>query len=209
MTIITTHTYLVTIVVLVLSVLIGARAVDHEEKYDYIDSNFIAPDVDLLQAQITVRDDNLLSNSAILAQLKTECAIVDNETVNQMFTSNQPVTGAANAIASAAIYEKKAAQLRAREQALQQREDNLSENVAQMRAAIDETCLLQNEYDRLNRSRVQGDIDDETYELESDRIEREFKVIRTQGTTNLTPNQRDTFVDLRQGTKTLQLESDA
>lgn len=114
-----------------------------------------------------------------------------------MLASNQPVTGAANAIASAAIYEEKAAQLRAREQALQQREDNLNESVAQMRAAIDETRLLQNEYDQLNRSRAQGDIDDETYELESDRIEREFKVIRTQGATNLTPNQRDTFVDLR------------
>lgn len=70
-----------------------------------------------------------------------------------------------------------------------------------MRAAIDETRLLQNEYDRLNRSRAQGDIDDETYELESDRIEREFKVFRTQGATNLTLNQRDTFVDLRQRTR--------
>lgn len=114
-----------------------------------------------------------------------------------MLASNQPGTGAANAIASAAIYEEKAAQLRAREQALQQREDNLNESIAQMRAAIDETRLFQNEYDRLNRSRAQGDIDDETYELESDRIEREFKVIQTQGATNLTPNQRDTSVDLR------------
>ena len=51
-------------------------------------------------------------------------------------------TGAANAIASAAIYEAKAAQLRARELALRQREDNLNASVAQMRAAIDETCLL-------------------------------------------------------------------
>ena len=121
MTIITTHTYRVIIVVLVLSTQIGAGAVALEEKYDYIDSNFIAPDADLSQAQITVRDDNILSNSVILARLKTECAILDNETVNQMFASNQPVTGAANTIASAATYEEKAAQLRAREQALQQR----------------------------------------------------------------------------------------
>jgi predicted RND superfamily exporter protein len=133
---ITSHTRIAIAVMLVLTVALGAGAGQvsesssldqfqtdspEGEKLDYIESNFTTGQENVTRAQIIVRAEdggNVLSRDALLDVLRFEREIANDPRVEDTLAGNNSITGVANAVATTAIRQSEARELRERSGAL-------------------------------------------------------------------------------------------
>jgi predicted RND superfamily exporter protein len=196
---ITSHTKVAIAVMVVLTVAVGAGAPQVEQTssleafqtdspeadaLDYLDRNFTTDGENTTTVQVIVRDENALSKEALLANLRFQQALRDNETVNGTLASEDPTVGIANTVAIASLTAERAAAferlnatvraeraaLSANRTALQRRSDELNTTVDALRAAMAE----------LNRS-------------ESAPVRPAFDRVDANSTVNLTEPQFETF----------------
>ncbi|UPV99742.1 MMPL family transporter [Halorussus gelatinilyticus] len=210
---------------LVLTVLVGAGAPMVEqsssldqfqsdstaaEKLDYINSNFSSGDQNQTTVQLIVRDENgnVLSKDALIETLRLQQALRNNATVNRTLANETPTAGVANIVATVAIRQEQASELRKQGAQLQQRKESLNESRAQLQqrsrqlnrtaarlsASLNRTRELQARYDRLNASIRQGEVNNSTYRQRSQQIETRLQQVRTGATANLSANRSATYV---------------
>ncbi|MFC4450145.1 MMPL family transporter [Halorussus aquaticus] len=224
-------------VLLVLTVLVGAGAPMVEQsssldqfqsdstaaqKLSYIDANFTSGQENTTTVQLIVRDGNVLSKDALVETLRLQQALRNNETINRTLVNGTPTSGVANVVATVAIREEQASQLRKSAAELQQRRQSLNESRAEIRQrsqslnrtaarlsdALNRTRELQARYDRLNASYQRGEVNDSAYRQRSSRIETRLRQVRTSATANLSANQSATFTQAFEQTRGLQLQLD-
>jgi predicted RND superfamily exporter protein len=136
-------------IMLVLTVVVGAGAgmveqsssldqfqseTTESQKLDYINENFQTEGQNTTSAQLILRGEDVLSKDALLAQLRTEQAFLQDETINPTLAEEQPVYGVANVIAVGAIQQEQAQKVQATAAEVQQ----LNATVQQEQAALAE-----------------------------------------------------------------------
>ncbi|WP_435178317.1 MMPL family transporter [Halorussus sp. AFM4] len=236
---VTEHSRKVIVALLVLTVLVGAGAPMVEQsssldqfqsdstaaqKLDYIESNFETGQQNATTVQLIVRDrnGNVLSKDALIRTLELQRALRANETINRSLANDTPTAGVANIVATVAIRQEQAAQLRQSAAELQQRRQSLNESRAELQRrsrelnltaarlsdALNQTRELQARYDRLNASYRQGQVNDSTYQQRSRQIETELRQVRVAATANLSANQSATFVRAFERVRDLQIRLD-
>jgi hydrophobe/amphiphile efflux-3 (HAE3) family protein len=99
------------------------------EKLEYIEQNFSA-DENTTTVQVVIRDGNVLDRETLQETLAFQADLQANRTVNATLVDDQPITSVANAVATAAITEKRAAELEARS-------ERLNATVAELETALD------------------------------------------------------------------------
>jgi predicted RND superfamily exporter protein len=160
--IVTDHSSLAIVVMVLLTAALGAGAplvgesssLDQfqsestaSQKLDYIESNFSRGDVNTTSAQVIVRDDNVLDRESLLAILQYQQAIRDRATINESLTGDRPTVSIANVVATAAIRQEQARELRSTGREF----EALNASVRQERAAIQqEGTALKRRADALN-----------------------------------------------------------
>ncbi|WP_436927228.1 MMPL family transporter [Halosimplex amylolyticum] len=173
------------------------------EKLDYVDANF-GTDSNTTSVQVIVRGDDVLTREALLEQLRFERSLLEDRSVNETLSDDQPPAGVANVVATAAIREDQAANLTERGRALRAEQRRLNETGARLSDALNRTRGLQQEYVELNRSHARGEVDDATYRQRSTAIERNLTATRERATAELSANQTATFAELTSQARTLQ-----
>jgi len=148
-TAITEHSRAAIAVMLVLTVVAGAGAgmVDQSssldqfqgdttesQKLDYINENFQTGNQNTTSTQLILRGENVLSKDALLDQLRTEQAFLQNDTINSTLFEERPAYGVANVVAIGAIQQEQAQKVRATAAELQE----LNATVQEERAALTE-----------------------------------------------------------------------
>jgi len=169
---VTTHTKVAIALMVVLTVAVGAGAPQVEQSssldqfqtdsevadtLDYVNENFTVRAENTTTAQVILQGGNVLSKESLLASLRFQQALRENETVNETLASGTPSVGIANAIAirslvedevadvrrlgtqvqelNATIQQEKAA-LEANRTALGERSDDLNETVGVLNATM-------------------------------------------------------------------------
>jgi len=217
------HRRLVVVGLLVLIAAVGAGAAQVEEsssfsqfetdsteaeKLDYIESNF-GTSSNTTTAQVIVRDENVLSRSALLDQLRFQRTLTENETVNSTLSTEQRPAGIATVVATAAIREEQAANLSRRGSELRTEQARLDRTGAALSDALNRTRRLEHRYTELNRSAARGEIDDATYRERAAAIDRNLTATRERATANLSAESAATFDDLFAQTRDLQSRLDS
>ncbi|MFC6728749.1 MMPL family transporter, partial [Natronoarchaeum mannanilyticum] len=157
---------------------------DNEEvdAQSYIDENFVPPgEENITQVQVIVRNEsgNVLSKDSLLSSLRYQRSLLDNESVNATLDQDQPATGVSNLIAITAVSQERAAELEAR--------------TAPLSDALNTTVGLQRQYDQLNASYQQGEINQSTYQAQSAEIERSMAATRADATAELSAEKSARF----------------
>ncbi|NEU57050.1 MMPL family transporter [Halorussus sp. MSC15.2] len=192
------------------------------QKLDYIDANFTSGRENTTTVQLIVKDGNVLSKDALVETLRLQQALRNNETINRTLANDTPTSGVANVVATVAIRQEQASQLRKSAAELQQRRQSLNESRAEIRQrsqslnqtaarlsdALNRTRELQAQYDRLNASYKQGEVNDSAYRQRSGQIETRLRQVLTSATANLSANQSATFTQAFEQTRGLQLQLD-
>ena len=152
-------------VMLVVTVLVGAGAAQVEQTssldqfqsdtpeaadLDYIDQHFSTGAENTTTAQIIVRGENVLSNETLIETLEYQQTLRDNETINQTLAAERPTTGVANAIATAAIQQERAAELQATLAEFRQLNATVQEQRSQLQA---QRATLQENQTEFNQTR--------------------------------------------------------
>lgn len=164
------------------------------EKQAYIDDHFEVDD-NTTSTQIFVQDDNVLDRESFLSTLELQQEFRENQTINESL-ANDSFNDLASIVATTAIRQEEAAEIRARQEALEAEQTALNRTAENLTTLLAETQQLQAEYDQLNASYEQNEIDDETYAAESDRIDGEFDAILNRAQAELTADQYAAFVQL-------------
>jgi predicted RND superfamily exporter protein len=91
---------------------------DEADALDYADANFSAGPENTTTAQVIVEDDNVLDSETLVAMLEYQERLHDNGTISATLVENDSTRSVANVIATAAIREDRAEELRERQQEL-------------------------------------------------------------------------------------------
>jgi len=158
----TAHTKIAILVMVVLTVAIGAglpqveqtssldefqTESDVSEKLDYIGQNFTADDENTTRMQVILREGNVLSKENLLASLRFQQALRNDAAVNDTLASDQPTVGIANAIAVRSLVGEEVADVRR----LGARIQRLNATIQAERRALEENrSALQDRRDDLN-----------------------------------------------------------
>jgi predicted RND superfamily exporter protein len=211
-------------VLLVLTVLVGAGAPMIEQsssleqfqsdstaaqKLDYVESNFESGRENTTTVQLVVRGDNVLSKDALIESLRVQRELRANETVDRTLANGTPTVGVANVVATAAIQQERRTELRHQSAELQREQARVNATARNLTDLLDRTREVQREYDRLNRSREQGEINNSTYERRASELERQLEGVRSNATALLTDEQAARFDRLLTRTRSLQGDLDA
>jgi hydrophobe/amphiphile efflux-3 (HAE3) family protein len=105
---------------------------DEAEALEYADENFGGGTANTTRAQVIVEDDNVLDRESLLSILEYEQTLRENETVNQTLVENESTQSVANLVATTAIREQQAAELRSRERGLAEIERTLADGLASL-----------------------------------------------------------------------------
>ncbi|WP_276301132.1 MMPL family transporter [Halorussus lipolyticus] len=212
-------------VLLVLTVLVGAGAPmvgqsssleqfqsdsTAAEKLDFIESNFASGDQNRTSVQLIVRDEdgNVLSKGALIETLELQQSLRNNRTINQTLANNTPTSGVANIVATVAIRQEQATELREEGAALRQKRAKLNATAGQLSDALNRTREIQRQYDQLNRSRQRGQINDSAYRQQASQLDSQLRQIRSGVDQSLTDTQAARFTRLMSQTRTLQGQLD-
>lgn len=174
------------------------------DKQAYIDEHFVTDD-NTTTVQIIVRDGDVLDRQSFISTLELQQTFRENEQVNGTLV-DEPFGDLASVVATTAIRQEEAAELQARQEALEADRTELNRTAENLTGLLTETRQLQGEYDRLNSSFQRGEIDEETYAAESSRIERELDTVLERADEELTDDQYEAFVGLFDRTRELQQE---
>jgi predicted RND superfamily exporter protein len=221
---VTEHSRAVVAVLLVLTVLVGSGAPMIEqsssleqfqsdstaaEKLDYVEQNFVSSDDDTTTVQLVIRGDNVLSKEALIESLEIQQALRENGTVERTLANETPTAGVANVVATTAIRQQQATELRQQGAELQREQARLNATTRNLTVLLNRTSEVQQEYDRLNRSYEQGEVNDSTYERRAGELETQLAEIRSRGDALLTDQQDARFERLVGQTRQLQGQLDA
>jgi len=157
---------------------------DNEEvaAQSYIDENFVPPgEENITQVQVIVRNEsgNVLSKESLLSSLRYQRSLLDNESVNATLDQDQPATGVSNLVAITAISQERAAELETR--------------TAGLSDALNRTVGLQRQYDQLNATYQQGEINQSTYQSQAAEIEQSMAATRADATADLSAEKSARF----------------
>ncbi|WP_254766016.1 MMPL family transporter [Salinilacihabitans rarus] len=94
---------------------------------DYADENFSSETANTTSAQVLVRDDDVLDKGTLVSMLEYERALRTNETVDGTLVENDSIRSVANLVATAAIRDERAGELRTRERELASTEAALAD----------------------------------------------------------------------------------
>jgi predicted RND superfamily exporter protein len=145
---ITDYSKLAIVVMLVLTMVIGAGAsqvsqtssldqfqsdTPEADDLDYIDEHFSTGSDNTTTAQVIVRGENVLSKPALLETLRYQQRLRNKPVIAETLTENRPIVGVANVIATAAIKQERGQALQQTVQEFQQ----LNETVQRRRAALE------------------------------------------------------------------------
>jgi predicted RND superfamily exporter protein len=217
------HRRLVMVVLLLAVAVVGAGAAQVEQsssfsqfetdsteaaKLDYVESNF-GTTSNTTTAQVVVRDENVLSRSSLLDQLRFQRALAENRTVNRTLSDERRPVGIATVVATAAIREDQAENLTARAQSLRAEQARLNRTGRELSDALNRTRQLQHRYTELNRSLARDEIDRATYRERAAAVERNLSATRTTSTANLSANGTERFEELFTRARTLQSRLDS
>jgi len=123
------------------------------DKLEYIEANFTA-DGDTTVAQVVVQGENVLSEASLLATLRYQERLRDTEVVNRTLVAEDPVSGVANAVATAAYQNDRARELQQRAAGLERDGQQLNESFAALqrdRQQLNESfAALQRDRQQLN-----------------------------------------------------------
>ena len=177
------------------------------ERLDYAEANF-GDEGDTTTAQLLVRDENTLSKGSLIATLELQRDLREDETVKPTLAEDDPFTDLSTVVATTAIREERAAELdlEAREKRLEEDRAELEATAGTLVDLLDETRELQTEYDELNAAYEAGEIDDEEYEAEAERIENDLEEVDQRAATILTEEQYAAFEPVLADTRELQSE---
>jgi hypothetical protein len=116
--VVTEHSRLVIAAFLVATLVVGSAAADvdsglsianfqsdttEEQKLEYVQTNFTTEGENTTAIQVVVRGENVLSRESLLASLRYQQSLRDNETVNQTLAADRAPVGIENLVATAAI----------------------------------------------------------------------------------------------------------
>jgi len=220
---VTEHSRAVIAVLLVATVLVGTGAPMVEqsssldqfqsdstaaEKLEYIDANFSSGQQNTTTVQLIVRGDDVLSKDALTESIELQRALRANRTVNRTLANGTRTTGVANVIATVAIQQERTAEIRRESAAIQRERARLNATVENLSALLDETREVQREYDRLNRSRAQGEVNNSTYRQRASGLEDRFASIDERADETLTDAQSARFDRQVAQVRTLQAQFD-
>jgi myosin heavy subunit len=177
-------------------------------KLDYVESNF-GTTSNTTTAQVVVRDENVLSRSSLLDQLRFQRALAENRTVGRTLSDERRPVGIATVVATAAIREDQAENLSTRGRSLRAEQARLNRTARELSDALNRTRRLQHRYTELNRSFARDEIDRATYRERSAAVERNLSATRTTATANLSANETERFEELFTRTRTLQSRLDS
>jgi predicted RND superfamily exporter protein len=214
---VTGHTKIAIALMVVLTVAVGAGAPQVEQtssldefqtdspeadSLDYIDRNFTVDGENTTTVQVILRGENVLSNQSLLANLRFQQALRDDERVNETLASEDPPVGIANAVAITSLTAERAAAFERLNATVQQERAAFEANrtaIQQRRDALNATVdALRTEMAALNRS-------------ESAPVRPAFDRVDANSTVNLTDSEFVTFdtavSQLRNATNQSQVES--
>jgi len=220
---VTEHSRAVVAVLLVATVLVGTGAPMVEqsssldqfqsdstaaEKLEYIDANFSSGQQNTTTVQIIVRGDDVLSKDALTESLELQRALRANRTVNRTLANGTQTTGVANVVATVAIQRERSAEIRREGAEISRERARLNATVGTLADLLNETRELQREYDRLNRSRAQGEVNNSTYRQRAGRLEERLASVGERADGTLTDAQSARFDRQVAQVRTLQAQLD-
>ena len=221
---ITEHSRVVVAVLLVATVLVGTGAPMVEqsssleqfqsnstaaEKLDYAERNFASGRENTTSVQVILRGDDVLSKDGLVESLRIQQRLRANRTVNRTLANETPTTGVANVVATAAIRQEQAGELRQLAGQLERQQARLNATERNVTRLVNRTRDIQREYDRLNRSRERGEINNSTYQRRADELETQLDGIDQRSDRLLTDQQAARFDRLVGETRSLQAQFDA
>jgi predicted RND superfamily exporter protein len=193
------HTRVAIAVMLLLTVVAGAGAPMVEQqssldqfqteseaadKLDYVEANFSSGDDDTTTAQVIVRGDDVLSKESMLAVLRYQQRMRDDPDINRSLAAEGGIVGVPNLVATAAIRQEEAREVRALGTELERRQSELE---ADQRA-------LQNRSDDLNATA--GDLEAALTRLRRNpdaEVRPAFEAVRANSSADLNETDYQTF----------------
>lgn len=221
--VVTKHSRATIAILLVLTVLVGAGAPmveqsssldqfqsdsDAAQKLDYINENFSSGQENRTTVQVIVRDDNVLSKGTLVESLQLQQKFRRNETISRTLANDTPTTGVPNFVAIAAIKQEQGAELQKQAGALQQKQARLNATTKNLSSLLNQTRGIQRQYDQLNRSRAQGQVNNSTYRQRAGELDSQLQQVRSSADQLLTSEQDARFEPLVGQTRTLQGQLD-
>ncbi|WP_049921279.1 MMPL family transporter [Halopiger djelfimassiliensis] len=168
--VVTSRSRLVLVALLVTTALIGAGMpmVDDDSSLEQfetdspeaqamaeIDEQFVVADEEnTTSVQLIDRGDgeNVLTRESLIESLEFQRTLRENESINGTLVDEEPIIGVENLVAITAITDERVAQLEARGEELERREQRLNATRDRLEAGIDEVREIQREYERLNET---------------------------------------------------------
>ncbi len=207
-------------VLLVLSMVLGAGigALEEDSSLDQFETD--PPEADAYEdaqerfgveenetsAQIVVRDDDVLTRESFLETLALQRDLRENETVNESLAEEDQFMDLSEIVATVSVQENQADDLEDRADELEEDEEALEERSEEAVELLDETIELQGEYEETQLAFELGQIDEETYNVERDRLETAFEEIEDEAQETLTDEEHATFVSLIEDAREIQGE---
>ncbi|GAB7020511.1 efflux RND transporter permease subunit [Halostagnicola bangensis] len=212
--IVTTHTKIVLVVLLVLTALVGAGAtmVDDDSSLDqfesdspegqaqeYIDDNFTieeAENTTSLQLIYTNEHDgdrageSVLTQESLIESLEFQEQLRENESINETLVEDDPIFGVENMVAFAAITDQQVTELEERGEEIENRSAELDATSEQLEQGIDDVRDTQRDYEELNAT---TDPDDPEYEQQAEALEGDFDEAIEEATVGLDDEQTAQF----------------
>ena len=111
---------------------------------EYVDANFTAPGEENTTRALVVRTgENVLTRESLLATLRLQREIRENDSINATLIEDEPITGLANVIAIGANRSERIDALEARADALEARADRINASMERLEAGLDRIRALQ------------------------------------------------------------------
>lgn len=160
---------------------------------DFISQNF-GTDSEETTVQIVVRGNDTLAADSYIETLRLQQDLVTDPRVNGTFPENA-FNDLASVVATTAIKEAKAADVRDRSVELENYVKKVEATAEELNASINEVRQLQLEYDELNLSYSQEEIGEDEYNKAVNRLEERIINI-VPSSVELSPSQEITFNEL-------------
>lgn len=159
------------------------------------DQQFGERDENTTSVQFVLRSENVLERESLLAGLRFQQELVEDERIGPTLVDEDPTAGVENAVATAVIRLEEADDLAERAADLEAEAAALDADIERLETALEEVASVQAEYEALNASAEAGEVDDEEYERRANALEASIEDAIANATTDLDPDQTRAFED--------------
>ncbi|RQG90176.1 Patched family protein [Natrarchaeobius halalkaliphilus] len=151
----------------------------------------------------TVSDGNVLARDSLIESLEFQAEVVENESIDETLADDDPITGVENLVAITAETTQQLEEIEERGAALEEREAELNETSERLEDGIDRSIAIQREYEELAAT---YDESDPEYQQGAGDLEAEFDSVIEEATVGLDDDQRTEYEELAQQAR--EIESD-